>query len=391
MNGQVASRMNIAFAHEWLVGYAGSERVLAAMASEFPQAPIFTLVHDPAKLADTPLAGRDITTSFIQRLPGATRKHQRYLPLMPLAIEQLDLRGHEVVVSSSHAVAKGVLTRADQLHISYMHTPIRYAWDLYHDYLEHSGLTRGVRGALARLFLHYIRTWDAASANRVDVYWANSHYVARRIWKTYRREAAVLYPPVAVDRFRADGQRDDFYLTASRLVPYKRVDLIVEAFTQSGRPLVVIGDGSERGRLIQSAGANVTFIGEQPHASLVDHMQRCRAFVYAADEDFGITPVEAQAAGAPVIAWGHGGVCETVVHGETGVLYPHQTSASLNEAVSAFEEGRFVLEAEVIRQQAQRFDAETFRRRYRALLDASLATFRQAGPAEATRATAAAE
>lgn len=361
--------MRLALVHEWLISYAGSERVLAAAAECWPDAPIHALVCDRDKLHGTPLAGRDIYTSFLQRLPGSRKRHTRYLPLMPLAVEQLDLRDCDVVLSSSHAVAKGVLTRADQLHVSYVHTPMRYAWDLSLDYLEQSGLSRRRRGMLARLLLHYLRLWDVAAANRADVLLANSRCVARRIERTYRRRAQVIYPPVAVERFRADQPRESFYLVVSRLAPYKRVDLVVEAFTASGRPLVVIGDGPERGRIERLAGANVRLLSGLDDADVADHMQRCRAFVMAADEDFGITAVEAQAAGAPVIAYDRGGARETVRAGETGLFFSRQEVASLNVTVEAFEARREPWDAEAIRRHAEGFATARFQRELVAVVE----------------------
>ena len=282
----------IAFVHDWMFGYAGSERTVDAAMAAWPDAPLFTLAHNPDAIAGTGLAQRAIHNSFLQRMPGIHRRHRWYLPLMPLAVEQFDLRGYDVVVSSNHAVAKGVLTGADQLHISYMHTPIRYAWDLYHEYLAGSGAARGLRGVMMRAVLHYLRLWDVAAANRVDRFVANSHFVARRIRKTYRREAEVIHPPVDVQRFRADRPREDFYLAVGRMVPYKRVELIVEAFKALDRPLVVIGDGPQWRRVAAEAGPHVQLLGEQPDAVVTDYLERCRAMVFAAEEDFGIVPVE---------------------------------------------------------------------------------------------------
>jgi glycosyltransferase involved in cell wall biosynthesis len=327
--------MRVALVHEWLVGYAGSEKVLEAIASLYPQAPIHALLHDPRALVGTPLADRRVVTSFLQRLPGSRRHHRLYLPLMPLAVEQFDVGDVDVVISSNHAVAKGVLTRADQLHISYIHTPMRYAWDLYHEHIRATGLAWR---AVARPLMHYLRLWDRLAADRVDVLVANSHYVARRVRKAYGRDAAVIHPPVDVERFAAAMQprRDDFYLVVSRLVPYKRVDAIVQALGGRGE-LVVIGDGPERGRLEKLAGPRVRLLGAVDDATVAEHMGRCRALIQMSDEDFGITVVEAQAAGAPVIAYGRGGATETVIDGESGILFNAQTPASLAAALERFE------------------------------------------------------
>jgi len=360
-----SSPMRVGLVHDWLAGWAGSERVFGAIAELYPDAPIYTLVCDHARMQRTPLAGRVIHTSFLQRMPGGVKRVQRYLPLMPLAVEQLDLRGLDVVISSNHAIAKGVLTGADQLHISYIHTPVRYAWDLHQEYLAgyraNGGVTRKLRTAAARALLHYIRLWDASSAQRVDYFIANSHYVARRVRKTYRREAQVLHPPVDVSRFRPDRQRDAFYLVVGRLVGYKRVRLIVEAFNKLGLPLVVIGDGPERRAVSELAGANIQLLGERSDAEVADYLERCRALVFAAEEDFGIVPVEAQAAGAPVIAYGRGGVRETVIADETGVFYDEPQVEHLCEAVQRFEASRDRFDPSAIRSQAERFEPRRFR------------------------------
>src|SRR5215217_5951173 len=307
------SEVRVAIVFEWFQRFGGVERVVGEMQRAFPEADLFALVHDSESLAGTPLEGVPVRTSFIQSLPLSKKKYRSYLPLMPLAVEQFDLRGYGLVLSSSHTVAKGVLTRADQLHVSYTHTPVRYAWDLYLDYLSESGLDRGIKGSLARLVLHYLRLWDLSAANRVDAYFANSLYVARRIGKLYRRPARVLYPPVDVERYRPDLPREEFFVVVSRLVPYKRVDLVVKAFARTGRELVVIGDGPDLAKLERDAQPNVKLLGYQPDEVVAGYLQRAKAFILAADEDFGIAPIEAQAAGCPVIAYGRGGALETVI------------------------------------------------------------------------------
>ncbi|MGB3494551.1 MAG: glycosyltransferase [Elainellaceae cyanobacterium] len=354
----------MAIAHEWLVKHAGSERVVEQMLQVYPQADLFSLVDFLADDLRYFIQHKPVTTSFIQHLPLARKHFRQYLPLMPLAIEQFDLNDYDVVISSNHAVAKGILTRADQLHISYVHTPVRYAWDLQQQYLSGAGLRKGVKGAIARLMLHYLRLWDVVTANRVDAFLANSHYVARRIWKTYRRQAQVIYPPVSVDRFQPQRQRDDFYFVLSRFVPYKRVDLIVEAFAQLRYPLIIVGDGPDKARLQHLATPNITLLPPQPDAVIADYMNRCKAFVYMADEDFGIAAVEAQAAGAPVIAYGKGGITETVIHEKTGILFPQQTLESLVNAVKSFEARTDPFDIEILRQQAERFAPERFQREF---------------------------
>jgi glycosyltransferase involved in cell wall biosynthesis len=356
--------MKVAIVHDWLVAPGGAEKVLEQIIQCFPDADLFSLVDFLEDRA--PVCGKAVTTSFIQQLPFARRRYRAYLPLMPLAIEQFDLASYDLVITSSYAVAKGVLVGPDQTHVSYVHSPMRYAWDLQHQYLREARLTRGPRSWAARALLHYLRGWDARSANGVDRLIANSHFVARRVMKTYRREAAVIPPPVDVHKFDVCTQKDDFYLTASRLVPYKRIDLIVEAFTATPhRTLVVIGAGPEMAAIRSKAGANVTILGYQAFATLKDYMQRAKAFVFAAEEDFGIVAIEAQACGTPVIAYGKGGALETVVPlGEarpTGVYFAQQTVSAILDAVNDFERQRALITPAACRANAERFSAATFR------------------------------
>lgn len=362
----------IAIVHEWLGPYAGSEQVVAEMLEVFPQADLFATVHNPEEMYGTPLEGVKVQTTFLQSFPAARKKYRAYLPLMPLAVEQLDLRSYDIVISSSHAVAKGVLTRAGQLHVSYTHTPMRYAWDLYLDYLQGSGAGWVLKDLLVRPVMHYMRLWDSCAANRVDAFLVNSGYVARRIGKIYRRPARVLYPPVDVERFRADAPREDFFLAVSRFAPYKRMGLIVEAFTRSGKPLVVIGDGSEFEKVRRMAGKNVTMMGRQPDEMVADCLQRARAFVFAAEEDFGIVPVEAQAAGCPVIAYGKGGALETVVShpsaGATGMFFDERSPEGIMEAVESFEHVEHEFGPENCRRNASRFDRRRFHREFEDVL-----------------------
>jgi glycosyltransferase involved in cell wall biosynthesis len=359
--------MKVAIVHDWLVVSGGAEKVLEQMIACFPQADIFSLVdflEDRAIVHNKP-----VKTSFIQGLPYAKKKYRGYLPLMPLAIEQFDLSGYDLVLSSSHAVAKGVLVGPDQTHVSYVHSPIRYAWDLQHQYLREARLEHGPRSWAARMLLHYLRNWDARSANGVDRIIANSHFVARRIMKSYRREAAVIAPPVDVHAFEVGDKKGDFYLTASRMVPYKRIDMIVEAFaSMPDRKLVVIGDGPQMDLVRSKATSNVSILGYQSFEVLKDHMQRAKAFVYAAEEDFGIAIVEAQACGTPVIAYGKGGALESVVPlgspGATGLHFTTQTPASLCEAVERFEDCSHAFTTVACRRNAERFGAADFRRRF---------------------------
>lgn len=361
--------LKVAVVHEWLVDYSGSERVLEQILNIFPTADLFSIVDFVPESQRHYLAGRPVRTSFIQKLPGAKRNYRNYLPLMPLAIEQFDLSAYELVISNSHAVAKGILTGPNQLHLSYCHSPIRYAWDLQHQYLKESNLERGLKSLLVRYLLHRLRLWDYRTANGVDAFVANSQFIAKRIWKVYRRDARVIYPPVDTLGFELREDKEDFYFTASRFVPYKKINLIVEAFAgMPNKKLVVIGDGPDYEKVSQRATANVTLLGYQPFSVLKDHMQRAKAFIFAAKEDFGIVPVEAQACGTPVIAFGEGGVLETVrgldKDNPTGVLFEEQTPFSLQNAVTTFEQNHHRFEPELIRQNALRFSVEQFRQEF---------------------------
>ena len=357
--------MKVAIVCDWLVTYAGAEKVLEQMLNAFPDADLFALVDfiEPGKRGF--IKDKKVITTLIQNLPKAKTKYRNYLPLMPLAIEQLDVTQYDVVISSSHCVAKGVITSPNQIHISYVHSPIRYAWDLQHQYLKEAGLTKGVKSWVAKAILHYMRMWDYRTSNNVDYFIANSKFIAKRIWKCYRREADVIYPPVDVDAFELCEHKEDFYLTASRMVPYKKMDLIVEAFSKMpDKKLIVIGDGPDFEKIKAKARENVTLMGYQPFEVLKNHMQRAKAFVFAAEEDFGITPVEAQACGSPVIAFGKGGALETIVgldkENPTGMFFKEQTVESICEAVSQFDEQQRVFLPKNCRENAERFSTERF-------------------------------
>jgi glycosyltransferase involved in cell wall biosynthesis len=363
-----ATRPRIAVVHEWLLDFAGSERVLREILDLYPQADLFALVDLPDEELKAAIPRRAKATSFLQRLPRPRHWLRYYLPLMPLAIEQLDLSGYDIVVSSSHAVAKGVITGPSQLHVSYVYTPMRYAWDLQHEYLRAAGLERGPLSWAARLVLHRLRQWDVRTANGVDVFLADSAHVARRIRKAYRREAEVLYPPVDISAFPIREAKEDFYLTVSRLEAYKRIDLLVEAFSRMPqRRLVVIGDGPEMRRVRSKASPNVEVLGRLPTPGVRDYMQRARAFLFAGVEDFGIVIVEAQACGTPVIAFGRGGAAE-IVQGDTGVLFGEQTADALIEAVHRFEQDPARFAPANCRENAMRFDRERFRSRFEELV-----------------------
>jgi glycosyltransferase involved in cell wall biosynthesis len=367
----------IAFIHDWLVTWGGGEQVLEAALEVYSSADIYTLVYRKEIFADSPISQRMINTSFIQRLPGSRTNHRFYLPFMPLAIEQFDLRGYDWILSSNHAVAHGVLTQPDQMHVSYVHAPMRYAWSLYHQYLNQANLTRGLKSWLARVILHYVRLWDYHAAQRVDHFIANSAWTASNVWRAYRREADVIYPPVSVDDFEPASQKSDYYITISRLVPYKRIDIIVEAFNHLGLPMMVIGDGPDLKRLKRKANPNINFLGWQSDADLKENLSRARAFVYTAVEDFGITPVEAQAAGCPVIAYGKGGVRETVVEGRTGLFFHEQTSESLIEAIQNFEGDPNRFEISVLRKNAERFNKARFQQELSTYIEAKYSDFQR--------------
>lgn len=352
--------MRVALVHHFLINMRGGEKVLEILCEIFPEADIYTLVCDKKAISET-ISSHIIKSSFLQRLPFSKTKRQYYLPLFPLAVEQFDLREYDLVISSDSVCMKGVLTRSDTLHICYCHTPMRYVWDLYFDYLEEN--TPFWTRKIVPLFMHYLRQFDYLAAQRVDYFIANSKNTARRIKKHYGREAEVIYPPVDTDYFAIDDNKgsEDFYLYVGELVPYKRADLIVDAFNELGKPLKVIGDGPQYQLLKKRASANIELLAKQPDEVVRDYFQRCKAFIFAAEEDFGITPVEAQACGKPVIAHKKGGALETVVEGKTGLFFEEQSVDSLVAAVEEFEKLKF--EPDVCRQNALRFSRDSCKKR----------------------------
>ncbi len=357
---------NVGIVTDWLVTYAGAERVVKEFIDLYPTAELYSVIDFLNDEARKQLNNKQAKTTFIQNLPFSRTNYQKYLPLMPLAIEQLDVTSHDVVLSSSHAVAKGVLTGPDQLHLSYVHSPIRYAWDLQHQYLRESFLNKGIKGTLAKILLHKMRIWDYRTANGVDHFIANSKFIARRIKKVYGRDADVIYPPVDVERFTLNENKENYYFTASRLVPYKRIDLIVEAFSHMpDKKLLVIGDGSEMNKIKSKASKNIEILGYQPNSVMQEHMKNAKAFVFAAEEDFGITPVEAQACGTPVIAYGKGGALETVrplgQNSATGLFFGKQDVTSIVEAVNKFEISISELQPADCRSNALKFSAQRFK------------------------------
>lgn len=371
--------MKIAIVHEWFDTYAGSEKVLEQMLNVYPEADLFAVVDFLPKDKRGFIKDKDVVTTFIQNLPKAKDKFRKYLPLMPLAIEQLDLSNYDLVISSSHCVAKGVITGPQQKHICMIYSPVRYAWDLQGQYLKENNLDKGFKGWIAKSVLHYIRLWDSRTANGVDSFITISEFIAKRVWKCYRRESTVIYPPVAVNDFTLCTEKEDFYLTASRIVPYKKIDLIVEAFSKMpDKKLIVIGDGSEMSKVKAKAKAksNVCIMGYQDFDVLKEKMQKAKAFVFVAEEDFGIVPVEAQACGTPVIAYGKGGSLETVrgldKEKPTGILFKEQTVESLIQAVNEFEEKQELFTPQNCREYAERFSEDRFRKEFKAFVEDKL-------------------
>lgn len=373
--------MKVAIVQEWLVTVGGSDKVVKAILDVFPDADIYTLVAKKEVCDELGIPWEKVHTSFIQKMPLGTKKHRAYLPLFPFAIEQFDLRGYDVVISSSHCVAKGVLTKADQLHICYCHSPIRYCWDMYNEYLEESHLDKGFKSWLVRLMLHPIRQFDAIAGSRVDYYISNSDYVGQRIRKTYRRKATTIHPNIDISNFELCNDKQEYYLASSRLVAYKKIDTIIEAFNQMpDKKLVVIGGGPNLEAYRKLAKDNVTVMGYQPFDVLKDKMQHAKAFVFAADEDFGMIPIEAQSCGTPVIAYGHGGSLETVNGGKTGLFFNEQTPEAIVEAVNKFESmGSQPFAPADCRQWAEGFSEERFKREIKEFVEEKYKEFKKNG------------
>ncbi len=376
--------MKIAIVHDWLVTYAGAERVLEQMLLCFPDSDLFSMVDFLDEKDRGFIQNKPVNTSFIQKLPFAKKKYRGYLPLMPFAVEQLDMSGYDLVISSSYAVAKGVLTGPDQLHICMCYSPIRYAWDLQHQYLQESGLTRGPKSWVVRWLLHRIRIWDVRTTNGVDEFIAISNFIKKRINKVYRRDSHVIYPPVDLDRFEPVAEKEEFYLTASRMVPYKKIELIVEAFSTElkDKILYVIGDGPDFNKILAKAGKNVTLLGYQSNEVLVDYLQRAKAFLFAPEEDFGIAPLEAQACGTPVIAFGKGGALETIAgldsDSPTGVFFFEQSVSAIHDAVQLFEDNQRLITVEACVENARRFSNERFSKEFCVFIEQAYAKWSQA-------------
>jgi glycosyltransferase involved in cell wall biosynthesis len=367
--------MRVAIIHDWLVTYAGAEKVLEHLLDIYPDADIFSTIDFLPDSEREFIKNKKVSTTFIQKLPFSKKKYRNYLPFMPLAIEQLDLSSYNLVISSSHAVAKGVITGPDQLHISYIHSPIRYAWDLQFQYLKEANLQKGIKSFITKVILHYIRLWDIRTSNNVDYMIANSRFISKRIKKVYRRNSVVIHPPVNVEAFTLNKDKEDYYLTASRMVPYKKMDLIVEAFSKMpDKKLVVIGSGPDFSKIQSKAGSNIELLGYQSFNNLKKYMQNAKAFVFAAEEDFGITPVEAQACGTPVIAYGKGGVLDTIKGlGEseypTGVFFYEQTESALIEAVRLFEKNKEKIKPTLCRENSMRFSSDYFKNKFQKFVE----------------------
>ena len=362
--------MRVALVHDYLNQYGGAERVLEAFCEIWPDAPIFTLVYDE-KRTGRAFCGRKIRTSFLQKVPLVKNHHRPFLMLMPLAIEQFDFSKYDLVISSSASFAKGIITRPGTLHICYCHTPTRYVWDDSHRYIEEFGFPALVKKGIP-LFLNYLRVWDESAAIRPDRYLANSQFVSSRIKKYYNCDSRVICPPVKTKNFYLSGRTEDYFLIVVRLLPYKKVDLAIKAFNQLGWPLKIVGDGPDRRRLKKMAGRNIEFVGLVAEKELPGYFARCRAFIFPQEEDFGITAVEAMAAGRPVIAFRGGGALEIVEEGKTGVFFNEQTPESLIEALRKFDPADF--SAQYIRQRAAQFDKEIFKDKIKRFVAEALKT-----------------
>jgi glycosyltransferase involved in cell wall biosynthesis len=377
--------MRTVLVHDWLYIHVGSEKVIEAILSCMPVATIYTLINYLTEPMNYFLNDVPVQCSFLQYLPRDQKLRRYYLPLMPLAIETFDVSSADLVISSSSAIAKGILTHADQLHICYCHTPARYAWDLTHQYLRESKLEKGLKATFAQFILHYFRLWDTSNTNRVDHIISNSYHISRRIWHIYRRESTVIYPPVEINRFEIKEVKEDYYLTVTRLEVYKKVDLIVDLFANINKKLVVVGDGPDIENIKAKATSNIAILGYQPNNVVEYLMQRAKAFIFAANEDFGIAILEAQACGTPVIAYGRGGALETVqgvYPGEkpskktTGVFFKEQTVLSLSGALDWFERHLDDFDPAVCRKNAERFSRVRFEREFKKFVATKWEEFR---------------
>jgi glycosyltransferase involved in cell wall biosynthesis len=393
--------VKVAIVHDWCVTYGGAERVLERIIDLFPTADLFSLI-DKVPLAQRHfMRGKIPTTSFLQKIPGIERHYRKLLALMPHAIEQFDLAKYDLIISSHYSVAKGVITAPRQIHVCYCHSPMRYAWDMQHSALADSGLDKGIKGVLARWQLHHIRQWDARTANNVDLFIANSNFVADRIWRCYRRESVVIPPPVDVGAFSLKTDKSDYYVSVGRIVPYKKIDILVDAFRgMPDKRLIVVGDGPLLESLRRGSPSNVSFLGRQPFSEMRDMVANARALLFPAYEDFGIVPLEAQASGTPVIAFGSGGALETVVSAThpqdtdasdtrpklppTGLYFYEQSSSAVRDAILRFEQlPADLLNANHCRAHALAFNCERFDEQFRTAIERGLTEGRPSRPTRA--------
>ncbi len=367
--------MKKALIHDWFYTSGGGEKVVESILRIWNDCEVYALIdflndEDRNRI----LQGKKVTTSFIQKLPTAKKNHRKFLQLFPLAIESLDVSNFDIILSSSSSIAKGVLTNQNQLHICYCHSPMRYAWNLHFDYLKSKGLQSGIIGFYARHVLHKIRQWDVINSYRVDYFIANSHYIAKRIKKVYNRDATVIYPPVNTDEFQLYEEKETYYVAAGRLVSYKKIDIIIQAFNNlTKKKLYIVGDGPEKTKLKKLASDHIQFLGNISQKKLVTLLQRAKAFVFAADEDFGILPVEAQSCGTPIIAYKKGGLLETVIENETGVFFDKQVPESIVDAINRFEKIHFP--PYKIRQNALRFSKDRFEREMKTFIEEKIKDF----------------
>lgn len=358
--------MKMALIHDWLPFMGGGERVLSSFLDLYPTAPIYTTICNREKL-DEPLRSADIRVSSLQKGKKSIENHRKLFPFMPTAIESFDLNNYDVVLSSSSSVAKGVITNPNTIHICYCHSPMRYGWEFSYEYAGKMAGGSKLKKKLLSYFLSGMRLWDNVSADRVDYFIANSENVARRIWKHYRRKSVVIHPPVRCGLFKPSETNEDYFLILSRLQEYKRIDIAIEAFNKNGLPLVIIGDGPDREKLEKMANENIKFLGRQSDEVIKDYYAKCRAFIFPGEEDFGITPLEAQASGRPVLAYAKGGALETVVPNVTGVFFEEQTEESLNKAIKIFETMKF--DKSEIRKHAEKFDESIFKAKIEAYVN----------------------
>jgi glycosyltransferase involved in cell wall biosynthesis len=381
--------MKTAIIHEWLLSYAGSEKVLQHIIGLYPDADLYSILDFLPESNRRFILDKKVNTSFIQKLPFAKSQYRGYLALMPLAVRNMDLSGYDLIISSSHTVAKGIRKRPGQLHISYCHTPMRYIWDLESQYLKETGLDTGLKSTILKAFFTRLRKWDVSTAKTVDYFIANSTYIKDRIKRVYNRDATVIHPPVEVEDFQLKTGSEEFYITVSRMVPYKKVDLIVQAFSNMGLPLIVVGDGPDINKVRRKAAKNIELMGHLRGDVLKIYLQKARAFIFAAEEDFGIAPVEAQACGIPVIAFGRGGIRDTVIPLEdtgeeiqsrnnaspTGIFFNEQKESSLIKAVKKFEAVEDKFDPCEIRRNAERFNVDRFRINFKSFVDAKVKDF----------------